>query len=235
MIAAPGHLMREWETSMQRTECIVLAAGKGTRMGREVPKQFLRLAGKPLLIHTLEVFEQLDEISAVWVAYHPGFENEYLKLFKQYRLEKPQLVEGGETRQWSVANALRRVTSKRVLIHEAVRPFITPEFVRQVLSGDAPAVVPTIPIPFTVSVGEKVMTAELDRSKLHNIQLPQAFDVEILREAHERFYEGGRATEDSLMVFRLGHEVRFVSGLEHNIKITTPLDLEFAELIYHAG
>lgn len=222
-------------SAMQVTECIVLAAGQGTRMGREVPKQFLRLAGKPLLIHTLEVFEQIREIPHVWVTYRPGYESEYLELFKQYRLEKPRLIEGGATRQWSVWNALRQVTSPRVMIHEAVRPFITPEFVRRVLEVEAPAVVPTIPIPFTVSVGETGMTAELDRSKLHNIQLPQSFATEVLKEAHERYYEAGNATEDSLMVFRLGHEVRFVAGLEHNIKITTPLDLELAELIYHEG
>lgn len=202
-------------------------------MGREIPKQFLRLAGKPLLIHTLEVFEQIREISCVWVTNRPGYENDCLELFERYRLKKPRLVEGGATRQWSVSAALERVTSPRVIVHEAVRPFITPEFVRRVLEVDAPAVVPTIPIPFTVSVGEQTMTGELDRSELHNIQLPQLFSTEVLKQAHKRYDEMGDATEDSLMVFRIGQEVRFVPGLEHNIKITTPLDLALAELIYH--
>lgn len=218
---------------MQQTECIVLAAGQGRRMGREIPKQFLRLAGKPLLIHALEVFEQITEIPRVWVTNRPGHEAECLELFERYRLKKPRLVEGGATRQWSVSNALQRVTSPRVIVHEAVRPFITPEFVRRVLDVEAPAVVPTVPIPFTVSVGERTMTGELDRSRLHNIQLPQLFSTEVLRQAHEHYHETGDATEDSLMVFRLGGEVRFVPGLEHNIKITTPLDLALAELIYH--
>lgn len=216
-------------------DCIVLAAGKGVRMRNSVPKQFMRLAGKPLIIHVLEILEQLNEIGSIWVTYLSGYETTYLQLFEQYGLRKPKLVQGGATRQWSVYNALQCVSSDRVVIHEAVRPFFSVDLLRSMLALDAPAVVPTVPVPFTVSVGDMWMTGELNRSTLHNIQLPQVFDTKVLREAHERFYMPGDATEDSLLVFRLGKPVRFVPGLEYNIKITTPLDLELAELIYREG
>lgn len=213
-------------------DAIVLAAGRGVRMGRDVPKQFLRLAGKPLLVHVLEVFEALEDVDRVWVTALAGYEDEYRRLFEQYRLEKPELVPGGETRQWSVARALESVRSPRVIVHEAVRPFVTADFVRGLLAWPDAAVVPTQPIPFTVAEGDAFMTAELNRARLHNVQLPQVFNTAVLREAHRRFREPGDATEDSLLVFRLGERVRFVPGREENIKITTPLDLQLAELIY---
>lgn len=217
---------------MERIDAIVLAAGRGIRMGAPKPKQFLRLAGKPLLIHVLELFERRDEIKKVIVTCIPGMEDDYRELCHQYSLNKPELVAGDVTRQWSVRNALRLVTTDRVLIHEAVRPFVRNALLDRVLSYADPAVVPTAPIPFTVSLGNECMEAELERKKLRNIQLPQVFDAATLKEAHERFLEPGDATEDSVLVFRLGARVRFVEGDELNIKITTPLDLRLAELIY---
>jgi 2-C-methyl-D-erythritol 4-phosphate cytidylyltransferase len=140
------------------------------------------------------------------------------------------LVEGGRTRQESVWNGLQKVKSRRVLIHEAARPFISKEFLLDLLANNEPAVVPTIPIPFSVAGGETYMEQELERSKLHNIQLPQLFDTEVLRRAHQKArQENFVAFEDGILVFRMGEKVRFVEGLENNIKITTPLDLVIAE------
>lgn len=218
---------------MQLYDAIVLAAGRGTRMGAPRPKQFLRLAGKPLVIHVLELLERRADVAKVVVAHTPGMEEAYRELIHQYGLRKPVLVEGAATRQWSLTNALGHVETERLIVHEAVRPFVRDSVLDRVLSHSDPAVVPTVPIPFTVSAGREFMDAELDRSRLHNIQLPQAFDTAILREAHERFREPGDATEDSLLVFRLGHQVRFVEGDELNIKITTPFDMKLAELIYN--
>lgn len=217
---------------MDKVDAIVLAAGRGTRMGEEIPKQLLRLGGKPLLIHVLEVFEQIDRIDRVLVTYLAGYEDRYAELFKQYRLDKPVLVAGGETRQWSVERALTNVRTERVLIHESVRPFIDKSFVTSLLADNSPAVVPTIPITFTVAVGGDEMTAELNRSELHNVQLPQVFNTDLLRKAHTDHRSSGGATEDSLLVFRNKGLVRFTAGREQNIKITTPLDLRLAELIY---
>ena len=94
------------------------------------------------------------------------------------------------------------------------------------IAVEAPAVVPTYAIPFSVSIGGEVMEAEIDRSVLNDVQLPQAFDTEIFRDAHQAAFDKGEtATEDGVLVFRAGYEVRFVEGLPRNLKVTYPVDL----------
>jgi 2-C-methyl-D-erythritol 4-phosphate cytidylyltransferase len=202
-------------------------------MGKPVPKQFLRLFGKPIMIYALEILEKLETIDSIYITYNPEFRRLYEDTLNAYNLSKCELVPGGSSRQESVLNGLKRVKTNRVLIHEAARPMITVEFVQKLLKYEEKAVVPTVPIPFTVSQGGDYMEAELDRSKLHNIQLPQVFDVQTLLKAHELAQkEKYLATEDGLLVFRLGEKVRFVPGLENNIKITTSFDLILAENIF---
>ncbi|MBL7086006.1 MAG: 2-C-methyl-D-erythritol 4-phosphate cytidylyltransferase [Candidatus Cloacimonetes bacterium] len=212
-------------------DCIYLAAGLGVRMNKPLPKQFLRLLGKPIIAYSLEVFEKINEISRIIVVYNKDYRQMYEDLFKNYNLSKCILTEGGKTRQGSVSKGLNLVITDKVIIHEASRPLITIDFVQSLFKcPDETAVVPVIPIPFTVSQGNDYMTAELDRSKLHNIQLPQLYFADVLRKAHENAKkEKFTATEDGILVFRLGEKVRFVTGMENNIKITTPLDLIIAE------
>jgi len=166
-------------------DCIYLAAGLGVRMRKRIPKQFLNIYGKPIMIYALEVLEKISGIERIFITYHQDFRKDYERVIEDYNISKCILTEGGETRQESVWNALQMVESERVIIHEAARPFITAEFVSELMEIDEKAVVPTIPVPFTVSMGNEYMTAELDRSKLHNIQLPQIFDTDILVRAHE--------------------------------------------------
>ncbi|MCD6441161.1 MAG: 2-C-methyl-D-erythritol 4-phosphate cytidylyltransferase [Candidatus Marinimicrobia bacterium] len=212
-------------------DCICLAAGLGQRMNHTIPKQFLPLLGKPIIAYSLESLESVPEIDRIIVVYNKDFRSMYEELFDNYNLSKCILIEGGDTRQDSVWRGLNAVESEKVLIHEASRPFITPDFIQSIfIYPGEKAVVPVIPIPFTVSVGNQYMTAELDRSTLHNVQLPQLFDAKTLRNAHElACRENYIATEDGILVFRLGEKVRFVTGSENNIKITTPLDLIIAE------
>ncbi|MBT3279313.1 MAG: 2-C-methyl-D-erythritol 4-phosphate cytidylyltransferase [Phycisphaerales bacterium] len=194
-------------------------------MKMELPKQFMPLYGKPIMVYALDVLEKIESIENIYIMCHPDFMDMYEKILEDYRLEKCTLVAGGETRQDSVQNGLAHVKSDRVLIHEAARPLISEELVNGLLQHTDPAVVPTIPVTFTVSAGDDVMTEELDRSKLHNVQLPQVFDTEILRRAHKAAQdEGYNATEDGILVFRIGETVRFIQGAENNIKITTPFD-----------
>jgi len=211
-------------------DCIYLAAGLSVRMKKTLPKQFLTLLGKPILVYALEVLEKVDFIENILVIYHPEFKSLYEEIIKDYNISKCTLVEGGRTRQESVFNGLKHVKTKRVIIHEAARPFITTDFITELANYDEKAVVPTIPIPFTVSEGQKYMQRQLDRSVLHNIQLPQIFDTETLIKAHKATKDEDFAvTEDSMLVFRSGEKVLFVGGLENNIKITTPLQLIVAE------
>jgi 2-C-methyl-D-erythritol 4-phosphate cytidylyltransferase len=216
---------------MKKLNVILLAAGKGKRMGQDTPKQFSRLAGKPLLVHSAEVFQGINYVDKIITTFLREKKEDYLKLVDLYGLSKVQLVEGGERRQESVYNALREVDSERVIIHEAVRPFINKEFVDWLISFKEVAVVPTVQAKPTILEGELYLERILDRGKLKEIQLPQVFNTDILRKAHEKALEDGFLfTEDSALVHRLGYKVRFVKGLEENIKITTPIDMILAEV-----
>lgn len=214
---------------------IILAAGAAKRMGKEIPKQFLRIGGKPVMIYVMEILEKTNLFDRFILTTLSGYEKNYHELIKTYNLKDVELVGGGKTRQESCYLALKHVDSKRVLIHEAARPFITVEFIKGLVSRDDAAVVPVLPIDYTVSAGDEYMTKILDRGELRNIQLPQIFDTKVLLNAHERAIEDGFfATEDSTLVFRIGEKIRFVEGLRENFKITDQYDLFVAEKIKQA-
>jgi 2-C-methyl-D-erythritol 4-phosphate cytidylyltransferase len=214
---------------------IILAAGAAKRMGKEIPKQFLRIGGKPVMIYVMEILKKTDLFDRFILTTLSGYEKNYDELIRTYNLKDIELVEGGKTRQESCCLALKHVDSKRVLIHEAARPFITVEFIKSLVSHDDAAVVPVLPIDYTVSAGDEYMTKILDRSELRNIQLPQVFDTKVLIKSHERAKEDKFfATEDSTLVFRIGEKVRFVEGLRENFKITDQYDLFVAEKIKQA-
>lgn len=208
-------------------DAILLAAGVGSRMGMSTPKQFYTINGKPFFIRSLELFENMDEIENVFLTIHPDFEELYKQHIDAFRITKAVIVIGGNTRQESVYLALQEVKSNLVLIHEAARPMISTNMVGSLFEyKNEDCVVPTIPIPFTVAIGDDYFEAPLDRSKLHNIQLPQLFQTELLKEAHQKAKEEKfPATEDSMLLHKYGGKVKFVLGSESNIKITTKLDL----------
>lgn len=209
-------------------DAIILAAGIGSRMNLNIPKQFLKINGKPIFIYSLEVLRRVQSIENIIVTSNA----EYLDTYKQYSddfgIENVTYINGGKTRQESVYFGLQHIKTERVLIHEAARPLIGHDFVEYLLSfEEEDAVVPTIPIKFTVSEGNEYMTKELDRSRLHNIQLPQVFNTKKLTEAHQKATaDNYLTTEDGTLVFHYGGKVRFVEGRESNIKVTTNLDIE---------
>jgi 2-C-methyl-D-erythritol 4-phosphate cytidylyltransferase len=213
-------------------DAVILAAGSAKRMEQEVPKQFLRIGGKPIIIYVMEALQKADLFDRLIVTTLPGYEAHYDELIKTYHLAGIELVAGGSTRQESCRLALEHVRSGRVLIHEAARPFITVDFVRRLVGYSDRAVVPVLPIDFTVSAGGEFMTKVLDRGELRNIQLPQVFDTATIVAAHEKARtDGFFATEDSTLVFRMDIPVRFVEGLRENFKITDLFDLFVAERI----
>ncbi len=217
---------------MKNLNAVILAAGAAKRMEQEVPKQFLRIEGKPIIIYVLEVLQKAQLFDRFIVTTLPGYEDHYDELIKTYHLTGIELVAGGATRQESCRLALEKVRSERVLIHEAARPFITVDFIRQLVSYPDRAVVPVLPIDFTVSAGDEFMTKVLDRGELRNVQLPQVFDTKTIVAAHKKAKaDGFSATEDSTLVFRMGIPVRFVAGLRENFKITDRYDLFVAERI----
>lgn len=210
-------------------DVILLAAGVGKRAKLNLPKQFYKINGKPFLVYSMEKLLKCEAVSRLIVTCQPEYMQEYQRYVEEYDIRNIVYVEGGATRQESVYNALQHVTSHKVMIHEAARPLISEEFIQEVVeaSKNEDAVVPTIPIKFTVSRGGQYMTGELVRDELHNIQLPQVFTTSLLKAFHEKAkQEDYNSTEDGSLFFHYGGKVRFVEGRESNIKITTPLDIE---------
>lgn len=222
---------------MDQVGVIVVAAGKGLRMGGQVPKQHLPLAGKPVLVHTLEAFERMEQIHSVVLVVGPGDEARCSAYTSQYGLRKVHaVVTGGEERQASVYQGLLALDPEVewVLVHDGVRPFVTPGEVSACLEAAIThgAAVVAVPVKDTVKIVEPGgrIASTPDRSTVWAIQTPQAFRVRDLLAAHEMArQEGFTGTDDAMVVERTGQPVYVVRGGYHNLKITTPEDLEWAE------
>ncbi|HET6490626.1 MAG TPA: 2-C-methyl-D-erythritol 4-phosphate cytidylyltransferase [Syntrophales bacterium] len=223
-----------------RTVAIVPAAGSGNRMGRDLFKQYLSLGGMPLLVHTLNVFEECPLVDGLLVVVPPG-DIEFVRntILAPRKLKKVAgVIAGGKERQDSVragVEALGRET-ELVIVHDAVRPFITVELISQCIlaAWEEGAVTAGVPVKDTVkevSPDGRVMKT-CDRSQMWLTQTPQAFRREIIENAHRAAARDGfRGTDDSSLVERLGIAVRMIRGEYGNIKITTPDDLILAETL----
>ncbi|HVI08421.1 MAG TPA: 2-C-methyl-D-erythritol 4-phosphate cytidylyltransferase [Candidatus Binatia bacterium] len=232
---------------------IIPAAGLGTRMapvpaGKGKPaqpsKQFTELGGAPILIHTLRRFAAVDAVSEIWIALREnemqGFGARLESEAKDILKKKIQLVAGGEHRQESVANALNAVSANAgdvVLVHDAVRPFVTAEIIQDVIdaAGKYGAAIAGLPAVDTVKQVERtaegaLVKATIPRAGIVMAQTPQGFRYEVIKKAFdEAAADGFTGTDESSLVERSGHEVAVVMGAPRNIKITTPADLELAE------
>jgi len=214
---------------------IIVAAGMGTRFGGDVPKQFVDLADKPLLAHTLEKFqrcEPVDEIVLVLPADVVSSLNRYLDAGTFTKLTA--VVAGGPTRAQSVFNGLGAVDSRCeiVAIHDAARPFVTERDIGLVLasarkSGAACLVRQVHDTIKRIDGGNIVAT--LDRSTLRRAQTPQAFEISLLRQAFDSALLDESVTDECSLVERLGIHISIIEGSSRNIKITTTEDLRLAE------
>ena len=226
-----------------RTVAIVPAAGSGNRMGRELSKQYLALGGMPLLVHTLNVFERCPLVDALLVVVPPpDVEAVRTEMLPRWSLKKlAGVIPGGKERQDSVRagiEALERET-ELVVIHDAVRPFITVELIENCIRAAAEEGAATVGVPVKDTVKEvgadgRVMRT-CDRNLLWLTQTPQAFRRDIIENAHRAAVRDGyRGTDDTSLVERLGIAVRMIRGDYGNIKITTPEDLVIAEALLAA-
>ena len=215
---------------------IIVAAGRGVRMGAEKPKAFLLLRGVSLLQHSVGVFLSHPRVNRI-VAAVPD-PDEAARLLGP-RAGRITLVRGGATRQDSVRAALRTLTAdpdEIILVHDAARPLVTPVIIDAVISAAAEsgAAVPAVAPADTVRqvAADGAVEATLPRERLRLAQTPQGFQGRLLREAYERAERDGfTGTDDAALVERSGHRVRLVEGSASNFKITTPLDLALAEAI----
>ncbi|XEC97768.1 2-C-methyl-D-erythritol 4-phosphate cytidylyltransferase [Paenibacillus tarimensis] len=215
---------------------VIVAAGRGTRMGTKESKQYLLLRGKPILVHTLEKFEAIEEVTQVALVVGEQDVARCESWIMEYGLSKVKaVVAGGKERQDSVYRGLRALHNEWVLVHDGVRPLVTAEAVRRCCNAakQAGAAVLAVPVKDTIKqVNDAgLITATPDRRSLWAIQTPQAFRRLQLLEAHERAQrEQFVGTDDAMAVERIGVEVAVAEGEYTNIKITTPEDLPIAEL-----
>jgi len=221
-----------------KTVVIIPAGGTGRRMGGEIPKQYLSLAGMPILVHTLRGFQRsplVDEILLVV----PGEDVAEVRrdVVERYDFSRVSLViAGGRERQDSVRNALAHVRDEHeiILVHDGVRPFVTGDMIERAVAGAKAfgAVALGVPVRDTVKAVDaegKVMKTVL-REGLWLAQTPQAFRKEVILAAYERAAaDGFYGTDDASLVERMGTPVRMIPGDADNIKVTTPEDLEQGE------
>ncbi|WP_434749248.1 2-C-methyl-D-erythritol 4-phosphate cytidylyltransferase [Paenibacillus amylolyticus] len=213
---------------------VIVAAGRGTRMGTTESKQFLLLQDKPVFIHTLEVFATLDEIREMILVTGAADVERCLKWVKEYQLEsRVRVIPGGKERQHSVHEGLRALGTDWVLVHDGVRPFVTREHIRDCMAVAASGggAVLAVPVKDTIKQvnAEGIVTATPDRSSLWSIQTPQAFRLSSLLEAYESAEQDGfLGTDDAMLAERQGMSVKVVEGSYTNIKLTTPEDLQYA-------
>jgi 2-C-methyl-D-erythritol 4-phosphate cytidylyltransferase len=228
---------------------IIPAAGLGTRMAGAakdatkpaLSKQFTELGGIPIIIHTLRKFSALPEVDEIYVALRKSEQEQFRPRLEQEKFAKPiKLVEGGDHRQESVANALAAVDASAddiVLVHDAVRPFVDREIIVNVIeqakkSGAAIAGVPAVD---TIKQVERtaegaVITTTVPRERAVLAQTPQGFRFAVIKKAFDdAMADGFTGTDEASLVERMGGEVSVVMGSPRNLKITTPGDLELAE------
>ena len=221
---------------------IVVAGGKGLRMGSDIPKQFLPIGDKPVLMRTLERFrEYSDDLQIILVL--PEAQQEYWQeLCKKYDFKVEYLLaNGGQTRFHSVQNGLALMPDDAegvVGVHDGVRPFPSIEVIRNCYetARTAKAVIPVIPVVETVrhlTGGQarcEVESVTVPRDEYRLVQTPQTFDIQLLKAANRQPYNDG-FTDDASVVESYGHKITLVEGNRENIKITTPYDITVAEAI----
>jgi 2-C-methyl-D-erythritol 4-phosphate cytidylyltransferase len=216
---------------------IVVAAGKGTRLGGDRPKQFLELGGIPIIIHTLRQFERSLEIDEVIAVLPPDEADTFLSFAGAFDLRKlARAVPGGAKRAQSVLAGLSSIKEAEVVaVHDGVRPFVTAAEIDRVVQAASShgAAILTAPVADTIKeINDNQVLRTLPRATLRRALTPQCFRFEILKQAYdglaEAESEGIEVTDDSLLVERLGISVIAVEGSARNIKITHEEDLVLA-------
>lgn len=210
---------------------LIVAGGKGLRMGSELPKQFLPIGGKPVLMHTLEAFYRFDSgIDLILVL--PEEQQGYWKqLCEKHRFTiRHLIVNGGETRFHSVRNGLALVSGGGLVgVHDGVRPFVSQEVIRRCYDRAATekAVIPVVDVVDTVRQVTESGSRTVNRDDYKLVQTPQVFDADLLRRAYAQDFKPF-FTDDASVVEAMGVPVDLVEGNRENIKITTPFDLKIA-------
>ena len=212
---------------------IIVAGGKGMRMGSDIPKQFLPIGGYPVLMHTLEAFYTYNPSIHLILVLPISQQSYWRELCIKYHFSlHHHIADGGETRFHSVKNGLALVDEGLVGVHDGVRPFVSQEVIVRCFDNarEKKAVIPVIGVVETVRHLTSYGSETVPREDYKLVQTPQVFDVLLLKRAYEQTYVDG-FTDDACVVEAMGEQVFLVDGNRENIKITTPFDLKLAELL----
>jgi 2-C-methyl-D-erythritol 4-phosphate cytidylyltransferase len=228
------------ESTEMKVTAVVPAAGRGRRMNAGVSKPYIMLGGRPILAHVLSRLNdspQIDEI--ILVTDRANLEKARIEIVKRYELVKvKKIISGGLERTDSVRKAISVISSDTdiVLIHDGVRPFVAEKTIRKSIDAatEFGAAIVAVPVNSTIKSADDGMFVEctFHRDRLWEVQTPQAFKREIIEEAYQRqAISRGPATDDAVLVEHMGHKVKLVVGERENIKVTTPVDLLYAEYL----
>jgi 2-C-methyl-D-erythritol 4-phosphate cytidylyltransferase len=213
---------------------LIVAGGKGTRIKSQVPKQFLEIKGKPVLLHTLNAFFRYsDHIHVILVLPEDDFET-WSSITKKYSFNKSiTLQKGGDSRFQSVKNGLAKIDGEGlVAIHDGVRPLVSPDIIGASfrLAAVHQSAVAAVRLKESIRMTDQDNTKAMDRSKFRLIQTPQTFHVQLIKKAYE-IKEDPSLTDDASVAERAGHVISLFEGSYENIKITTAEDLVVAEAL----
>jgi 2-C-methyl-D-erythritol 4-phosphate cytidylyltransferase len=219
---------------MNSEYALIVAGGKGTRIKSKLPKQFLELKGKPILIHTLEAFYRYSEnITIILVLPEDDFAI-WNDICKKYNFTRPVILQkGGETRFQSVKNGLEKIEGNGlVAIHDGVRPLVSEDIIGASfrLAAVHQSAVAAVRLKESIRMTDQDNTKSMDRSRFRLIQTPQTFSIELIKQAYQ-LKEDPTMTDDASVVEKLGHTISLFEGSYENIKITTPEDLIVAEAL----
>lgn len=213
---------------------VIVAGGKGLRMGKDLPKQFIPIGGKPVLMHTVEAFYRFDNKINIILVLPSSHQDYWKQLCTEYMFDIPHCIAtGGDTRFHSVKNGLELVSSGLVGVHDGVRPFVSVDLITRCYCSAQihKAVIPVIPSADSLrEMTDDVHSHIIDRSRIRLVQTPQVFDSQLLKEAYKAQYKNS-FTDDASVVESFNCTIHLVEGEAGNIKITTPFDLKIGEAI----
>lgn len=215
---------------MKNTSVIIVAAGRGIRAGGDLPKQFVALGGRPLLMHTIDAFAtKCDQTIVVLPA---AYIDKWEELCEELDFRTPHsIAEGGDERFNSVRSGIKQVAADAeiVLVHDGVRAFVSEALIDRVIEAarDNGAIVPAVPVTDTL---RKVGGGIVSRSEVMAVQTPQGFSADIIRRSYDRRFDSS-FTDDGSVVEAAGYAVEMVEGEVENFKITTPYDLKIANFL----
>jgi len=219
---------------MIKRSVIISAGGIGKRMGTEVPKQFLLIKGKPIIMHTIEKFHAFDAAMEIVVVLPESYVPQWESLCQKHLFTiDHKVVSGGEERFHSIQNGLTEISGDIIAVHDAVRPLVSETVIRNCFAAaeKSGAAIPVLTISESLRKIEHEKSFAVNREDFRIVQTPQCFTAEIIVKAYQQHYSK-LFTDDASVVEAAGNQIYLVEGNSENIKITTPQDLKFAEVFF---